>query len=313
LEAFLQYGRPALLYRRTSNGALFNPLSLWVGASGCAMELNYVTKEVRRLAWQFNPYLNVTPYTTRRTVATNVFVERIPLGGMALEDFTKRLSLLMNVSKKVLTERYNRHKALNKNAQTQELLTTPTKDHVQADLQSAQSSMARLLQGKSVIEQVETAKITRPVRQVLDDDEWWLDFNRQVKELGIKKKDRKKFRKSVPALASWRARYEKKLVAEEQREEEEEEEEEEAQDHGKGKEKRQESSESDESDHMDAGKTTEAQVDVDDEGDIYMDDAEIEAMLLQETGEASYPPLPRVDGQVIEPEEEDEVDPLLMD
>lgn len=312
MEAFLQYGRPVLLFRHTSDGTLFDPLSLWIGANGCAMELNYVTKEVRRLAWQFNPYLNVTPYTTRRTVATNVFAERIPLGGMALEDFTKRLSLLMNVSEKVLTERYNRHKTLNKNAQTQELLATPTKDHVQANLQSAQGSMARLLQGKSVIQQVETAKITRPVRQVLDDDEWWLDYKRQAKELGIKKKDRKKFRNSVPALAKWRNRLEKSLVAEEQGEEEEEEEE--AQDHGKGKEKRQEFSESDESDHLkDGGKKKKAQVDADDEGDIYMDDAQFETFMMQETGESSYPPLPRVNGQVIELEEEDEVDPLLMD
>ena len=187
LEVFLQYGRPALLCRENpKTGETFDPLSLWVGGTGEAMQLNYVTSEVRRLGQEFNPYLDVTPYTSRRTAATNVFAERIPLEGAKLEDFTRALSLLMNVTPTVLEERYNRHKALNKNAETQRIMYTPTKQHVQPELDQVQSSISRLLEGKTVIPVVESSKITRPVRLNLEEDEWLKEKKKQEKELKIK-------------------------------------------------------------------------------------------------------------------------------
>jgi hypothetical protein len=229
LEAFLQFGRPALLHRKEAGSKeLFDPLSLWIGASGGAMELNYITKEVRRLSQEFNPYLDITPYSSRRSAPTNVFAQRVPLEGARLEDFTKAMSLLMNVSETVLVERYNRHKALNQNAETQRILLSPTKEQVQGDLNKAQTSMARLLKGKTIIPSFESSKVTRPVRLQLDKKEWLKEKRAQEKELKIAKEKRKEMRQFMPDLDKWRTKYEDSENEEEEEEEEKEEEKEEA-------------------------------------------------------------------------------------
>ncbi len=92
---------------------LLDPKSVWVGTTGDAMELDNITKEVQYLSNEFNSYLDITPYTNRKSTPTNVFTGKIPLHNIKLDDFVKFLFLLMNVSETIIMERYNHYKALN--------------------------------------------------------------------------------------------------------------------------------------------------------------------------------------------------------
>ena len=73
---------------------------------------------------------------------------------------------------------------------------------MQEDLDRVQSSISRLLQGKTVIPVVETSKITRPVRLILDGEEWKKNLKKQEKELKIK--NPKRIKSFIPKLKQYK-------------------------------------------------------------------------------------------------------------
>lgn len=198
IEVFLQFGRPALLTAE-KDGQVFNPKSLWVSVTGSAMQLNYISKEVKRLGQEFNFALNITPITFRRDTLTRLWRGSIKLTS-TLEEFIQQLSDLLNVEGSVMKLHYNRFSTLNRNHEAQLVVTAAFREAVALDLASASQSMKELLNGVEVIPKLAPVKISRPVRKIVDNRKWqsserFRKLGEERKALAAKKRAKRQKRK----------------------------------------------------------------------------------------------------------------------
>ncbi|KAL6045640.1 hypothetical protein QOT17_022674 [Balamuthia mandrillaris] len=113
LHSFFQFFilkiRPWLLVPSTQNPQVnFDPLCIWVGDNGNAMELNYFAKESK-------------------------------------EDFEDGVSTYLNVTKSVIQNHYNRHSTFKRSQEVLKILGAPEMEHLSSHLQQASQTHAQLL------------------------------------------------------------------------------------------------------------------------------------------------------------------------
>ena len=172
LEFFLLEVRPLLLFADEDDGP-FDPLQLWVGFDGEAMEFNTFSREFRCQVAAFSPYLRITPIQVRRMTLTDFYGRRVDTGGRSYEDFLGDLGVYLNVTPEVAGRHYNRYVAYDETVRVQDVLGARKRGAVAPELAAARALLppdpepgaARPFRPAGTV-------VTRVLRHLVDDDLW---------------------------------------------------------------------------------------------------------------------------------------------